>query len=74
MLSNNNYHLNIEILNTSEIAARLISLCREGKWKNAQTELYADDAISIEAEESPVFAKETKGLSAIIEKGKRLTA
>ena len=56
-------------MNTSEIAARLVSLCREGKWEDAQTELYAADAISIEAEASPVFAKETKGLTAIIEKG-----
>lgn len=67
---NNNYHLIIEIMNTSEIANRLISLCREGKWETAQTELYADDAVSIEAEETPLYAKETRGLPAILEKAK----
>ena len=58
-------------MNTSEIAARLITLCREGKWETAQTELFAPDAVSREQEASPVFPQETKGLPAIIEKGRK---
>lgn len=62
------------IMTTKEIAARLVTLCREAKWEAAQTELYAADAISIEPYPTPAFAKETKGLPAIIEKGKKFTA
>jgi hypothetical protein len=57
-------------MQTSEIAIKLIAHCRQAHWEAAQTELYANDAVSIEAQASPVFAKETKGLPAIIEKGK----
>jgi limonene-1,2-epoxide hydrolase len=56
-------------MNTKEIAERLVAHCREAKWEAAQKELYANDAVSIEAQASPAFAKETKGLAAIIEKG-----
>lgn len=56
-------------MNTREIADKLVKYCREGKWEAAQRELYAENAISIEPEASPVFAKETKGLSSIVEKG-----
>jgi len=58
-----------EIINTTEIAGRLVAHCREAKWEAAQRELYANDAVSIETKPSPVFEKETKGLNAIIEKG-----
>jgi hypothetical protein len=58
-----------EILKTEEIAKRLVTLCRKNEWETAQKELYADEAVSIEPEETEAFAKETKGLPAIIEKG-----
>jgi hypothetical protein len=56
-------------MNTSQIADRLANLCREGQFEQAQRELFADDAVSIEPEESAAFAKETRGLPSIIEKG-----
>jgi len=56
-------------MTTQQIANRLAELCRLGQFEAAQKELYADDAISIEPYETPEFAKETKGLDAIIEKG-----
>ena len=56
-------------MKTTEIAGRLVALCREAKWEAAQKELFANDAVSIEAQASPAFEKETKGLPAIIEKG-----
>ena len=37
-------------------------------------ELFADDAVSIEPEASPAFEKETKGLPAILEKGKKFNS
>lgn len=61
-------------MKTEEIAKRLVALCREAKWETAQTELFAADAVSIEPYETPAFAKETKGLPAIIEKGHKFEA
>jgi len=61
-------------MTTKEIADRLVTLCREHKYEEAQKELYADDVVSIEPEATPAFAKETKGLPAIIEKGHKFTS
>lgn len=58
-------------MKTEEIARRLVALSREQKWETAQKELYAQNAVSIEPHETPAFAKETKGLPAILEKGKK---
>jgi len=58
-------------MTTEQIADRLVELCKQGKFEEAQKELYAADAISIEPYASPAFAKETKGLDAIIEKGQK---
>lgn len=54
-----------------QIAEKLVAYCRKGQWEAAQQELYADDCISIEPFDTPGFEKETKGLKAIIEKGKK---
>lgn len=54
-----------------QIAHRLAELCNQGNFEQAQKELFAEDAISIEPESSPGFDKETKGLNAILEKGKK---
>jgi hypothetical protein len=54
-----------------QIADQLVKICRKGDWGKAQQELYSPDAISIEPEATPAFDKETKGLPAIIEKGKK---
>jgi hypothetical protein len=58
-------------MTTMEIANRLIELCSKGEFETAQKELFADNAISIEPYASPDFEKETKGLQAIIEKGRK---
>lgn len=58
-------------MTTQQIADKLVAYCRSGKWAAAQKELYADNAISLEPEASPGFDQETKGLAAIIEKGKK---
>lgn len=61
----------IAAMTTSEIASKLVELCRSGQYETAHTKLYAEDAISIEPQASPEFEKETKGLQAIMEKGKK---
>lgn len=56
-------------MSTQQIADRLAELCRQGQFEAAQKELFADDAVSIEMQESSDFPKETRGLDAIIDKG-----
>ena len=58
-------------MTTQHIAERLVALCRQAKWNEAQRELYAPDAVSIEPYATPAFAKETRGLDAIMEKGRK---
>jgi hypothetical protein len=62
-----------DVMNTQEIANRLVTLCREQKWEAAQRELYAQDALSIEPHATPMAPKETKGLAGIMEKGRKFT-
>lgn len=56
-------------MSVKNIAERLVELCRKGDFETAQKELFANDALSVEPYATPEFEKETKGLSAIIEKG-----
>ncbi|MEP6465400.1 MAG: nuclear transport factor 2 family protein [Parafilimonas sp.] len=56
-------------MTTKEIADRLIELCRKGDFETTQSELFADDVISIEPHATPDFEKETKGIKAVKEKG-----
>ena len=58
-------------MTTNEIAQRLVELCREGRFDAAQKELFANEAVSIEPYATPDFEKETKGMKAIEEKGKK---
>ena len=56
-------------MTTTEVANRLTELCRQGKIHETLTELYADNAISIEPNDS-MGPRQQNGLPAIIEKGK----
>ena len=58
-------------MTTQQIADRLVEICKKGEWEKAHKELYADNAISIEPYATKDFEKETKGLKAIMEKGKK---
>jgi ketosteroid isomerase-like protein len=58
-------------MTTKEIAKSLKKLCDKGDFEGAHRELYAKDAVSIEPEAGGGFEKETHGLDAIIEKGKK---
>jgi ketosteroid isomerase-like protein len=62
-------------MNIEAIAKRLVELCREGKYEDAQRELYAEDAVSIEPDGLPPGALgSVKGLAAIYEKGRQFNA
>ena len=61
-------------MTTKEIADKLVKYCRQSKWADAHNELYAADAVSIEPHATPGFSKETKGLPAINEKGRKFDA
>lgn len=56
-------------METRDIAQRLAELCREGKFEQAQRELYADHAVSIEPKEWPGGPQTVEGLPNIIAKG-----
>jgi ketosteroid isomerase-like protein len=60
-------------MSTKEIAKKLKKLCDKGDFEGAHKELYSKDAVSIEPEASGGFEKESHGLDAIIEKGKKWT-
>ena len=62
-------------MNTEAVAKRLVELCRKGEHEQAQRELYASDAVSIEMPGAPAGAMgDTKGLEAIYEKGRQFAA
>jgi hypothetical protein len=56
------------VMTTQEIANRLAELFKEGKWGEAQQELFSDDIESIEPPGSPGM-KSVKGMDAIKKKG-----
>lgn len=61
-------------METSDIAKKLVAYCAKANWEGAHNELYADHAISIEPYSTPEFEKETKGLNAIREKGRKFNS
>jgi len=60
-------------MSTEQIAKRLVELCRKGDYEQAQKELYANDALSVEMEGSAGLGN-AKGLPAIFEKGRQFNA
>ena len=60
-------------MSTNEIASRLVELCRQGKFEEAQKELYADNAVSVEPEDAPGLTS-VEGLVNIVDKGRQFQA
>jgi hypothetical protein len=58
-------------MTTSEIAAKLADYCKQGKFEEAQKELYAEDAVSTEPHATMAFDKVVHGLPGILEKGQK---
>ena len=52
-------------MTTKEIAARYVALCKEGKNDVCLDELFAKDAVSVEAGAPPGMDRTTKGLDGI---------
>lgn len=61
-------------MSVESIARRLVQLCREGKFDQAQDELYAANARSMEIEGMTGPLGSVEGLDAIREKGRQFTA
>lgn len=61
-------------MTTQEIADRLVALCRQGKFEDVQKELHAKDVVCLEPYGTAVFPRETKGLDALLNKGRQFTA
>jgi len=57
-------------MTTQEIGKRYVSLCQEGKFEACLDELYAKNAVSVEAAMPPGMDKTASGLDAIRAKGK----
>jgi len=58
------------VMTTQDVANRLHQLFNEGKWTEAQEELFSEDAESVEPPNSPGM-QSVKGLDAIKKKGER---
>jgi len=58
------------VMTTQDIANRLYELCKAGQYEQAQEELYADDALSIEPVGAP-GPQSVKGLEEIVKKGEQ---
>ena len=57
------------VMTTTTVASRFHELAQTGQWDQIQDELFADNAVSIEPENSPGM-KTVEGLEAIKQKGK----
>jgi SnoaL-like protein len=52
-------------MTTADVATRLISLCRDGKFIDAVETLYADDIVSVEAMDYQGLGREMQGKDAV---------
>lgn len=57
-------------MTTQEVANKLVELCKKGKFHEATQSLYAQDIVSVEPMAPPGQSRETKGLDAVMAKGK----
>lgn len=56
-------------MSVGEIATRYVALCKEGKFEQILDELFASDAVSVEAGAPPGMDPTSSGLAAIKAKG-----
>ncbi len=57
-------------MNANEIGKKYVALCKEGRNHECLDQLFASDAVSVEAAASPGGNREANGLDAIKAKGK----
>lgn len=58
-------------MTTTEIANKWAEYCRTGRWDLAQSELYADNCVSLEMEGAQGFPPKVEGMEAIKAKGEQ---
>jgi limonene-1,2-epoxide hydrolase len=58
-------------MSTKEIAKKLKKICEQDGFETAQKQLFSKDIVSIEPEAGMGFEKETRGLDAVLQKGKK---
>lgn len=58
-------------MTTKEVGQKLIELCTSGHFFEAIDTLYADDIVSVEAAETPMFAGEIHGIAGVRDKNQR---
>lgn len=56
-------------MTTTELASKLVELCRAGKFEEAVKSLYAKDVVSVEPFAMAGMPAEMKGLDAVLGKG-----
>jgi hypothetical protein len=52
-------------MNTEEVAKKLADYCRKGEWMKALEELYANDIVSVEAQEMGDRPAEMRGIDLV---------
>lgn len=57
-------------MTTNEVANTLVKLCSQGKFEEATRQLYSPQIVSMEAGAPPGGSRESKGIDAVIAKGK----
>lgn len=55
-------------MTTQEVANKLVEYCKKGDWNKAQSELYANHAVSLEMPGIPGMPEKTEGIEAIKKK------
>jgi hypothetical protein len=53
------------MMNTEDVAQKVVELCRKQAWKEAVDTLYADDIVSVEARSMDGGSPETKGIEGV---------
>ena len=59
-------------MEVQQIADRLVELCRQGNWDQAQKELFSPNAVSIEPAGAPM--ERAEGMEQIIQKGEHFAS
>ena len=57
-------------MTTKELGIKLVELCQKGEFHIAMTTLYSPDIVSVEAMAMPSGSAESKGIEAVLAKGK----
>ena len=58
----------LEVMNTEEVAKKVVALCRKQAWTEAVDALYAKDIVSVEARTMDGSSPETRGIEGVHKK------